>query len=107
MAQEILNKHTEFYTALDEYGRKRRMKRHRKDLVGPNPCPTCEKWSTDHPCEERETCRIWKHYCFRKAIERQWEMKRFREELEYARRTFYADLVTDDGDWSAKDKIYF
>lgn len=107
MAQEVLKKHAKYYSALNEYGRKCRMRKHRGDFVGANPCPICENWSTEVPCEEREQCRTWKHYCFRKAIERALEIKHYREELEYARLAFYADLELDDGDWSAKDKIYF
>lgn len=108
MAQEILKKHTEYYTALDEYGRKRRMLRKaQRDFVGSNPCPTCPKWSVEQPCEEREECRIWKHYCFRRAIDTALEIKHTREAIAYARSQYFDDFDIDENDWSMKDKIYF
>lgn len=108
MAQEILKKHTEYYTALDEYGRKRRMLRKaQRDFVGPNPCPTCPKWSVEQPCEEREECRTWKHYCFRRAIDTALEIKHTREAIAYARSQYFDDFDIDENDWSMKDKIYF
>ena len=104
MAQKVLSEYT---TALDEFGRKRRMKKRSRDFVGSNPCLTCPEWTTEHDCECREECRTWKHYCFRRAIDTALEVKHTREAIEYARKCYFDDFDIDENDWSMKDKIYF